>query len=129
MRRMLLVPILAALVAIWGCGSAPQKPQPQLKPPPALPAENPTPAPATSPPSKTDAKVAAIVSKLLDKPVVKSADRFIQDLGCDSLDCAEIIIEVEDTFKISIPDEGSEKLRTVGDLAAFVDKELKKKAK
>ena len=48
----------------------------------------------------------------LDKVVPES--NFVNDLGCDSLDAVELIMEVEDAFDISIPDDDGEKMQTVG---------------
>jgi len=49
------------------------------------------------------------------------------DLGCDSLDGVEVIMECEKQFKINISDVDAEKILTVGDLANAVDAELAKK--
>ncbi len=43
---------------------------------------------------------------------------FIEDLGADSLDIVELVMEFEKEFNIDIPDEDAEKLRTVGDAVA-----------
>jgi acyl carrier protein len=46
--------------------------------------------------------------------------RFVEDLGADSLDALELLLEVEDGFEISIPDEQAEKVRTIGDAVNLV---------
>jgi acyl carrier protein len=46
---------------------------------------------------------------------------FIDDLGADSLDIVELVMEFEKEFNIEIPDEDAEKLRTVGDALAYLD--------
>jgi acyl carrier protein len=46
---------------------------------------------------------------------------FIDDLGADSLDIVELVMEFEKEFNIDIPDEDAEKLRTVGDAIAYLE--------
>jgi acyl carrier protein len=46
---------------------------------------------------------------------------FIDDLGADSLDIVELVMEFEKEFNIEIPDEDAEKLRTVGDALAYLN--------
>ena len=46
---------------------------------------------------------------------------FIDDLGADSLDIVELVMEFEKEFNIDIPDEEAEKLRTVGDAVAYLN--------
>ena len=52
--------------------------------------------------------------------VVEGAS-FIDDLGADSLDIVELVMEFEKEFNIDIPDEDAEKLRTVGDAVAYLN--------
>ncbi len=49
------------------------------------------------------------------------------DLGADSLDAVELIMGVEDKYKINIPDEEAEKIRTFGDLVDYVTNHYKEK--
>jgi len=49
---------------------------------------------------------------------------FINDLGADSLDTVELVMEFEDEFEISIPDEDAEKIQTVGDAVTYITKKL-----
>ena len=49
---------------------------------------------------------------------------FINDLGADSLDTVELVMELEDEFEISIPDEEAEKIRTVGDAIKHISDHL-----
>jgi acyl carrier protein len=46
---------------------------------------------------------------------------FINDLGADSLDTVELIMEFEDAFDMNIPDEEAEKIRTVGDAIKYIE--------
>ena len=51
----------------------------------------------------------------------------LRDLGADSLDTVELIMEFEKAFNITIPDEAaSEKISTVGDAISYIENELKK---
>ena len=45
---------------------------------------------------------------------------FINDLGADSLDTVELVMEFEDEFEISIPDEDAEKIQTVGSAISYI---------
>ena len=63
-----------------------------------------------------------IVDKLgVDKSKVTSEARFIEDLGADSLDTVELIMEFEEEFGIEIPDEEAEKLTTVKAAVEYID--------
>lgn len=50
---------------------------------------------------------------------------FINDLGADSLDIVELIMGFETTFGIQIPDEEAEKIKTVGDVYAYLEQNAK----
>jgi len=56
---------------------------------------------------------------------VKDAASFIDDLGADSLDTAELVMAFEQEFGISIPDEEAEKIKTVGQAVEHVKKAVK----
>jgi acyl carrier protein len=73
------------------------------------------------------AKVKAIiVDKLgVDEGEVSPEASFTNDLGADSLDTVELIMEFEKEFNISIPDEEAEKIATVGDAVDFLEKNVK----
>ncbi|MCA8980797.1 MAG: acyl carrier protein [Planctomycetes bacterium] len=51
---------------------------------------------------------------------VTEATSFINDLGADSLDTVELVMEFEDEFEISIPDEDAEKIQTVGSAIEYI---------
>lgn len=62
-----------------------------------------------------------IVEKLgVDPNEVTPAAGFTTDLGADSLDTVELIMEFEKEFNITIPDEKAESIKTVGDAIAFI---------
>lgn len=65
---------------------------------------------------------AIIVDKLgVDSTVVTETANFTNDLGADSLDTVELIMEFEKAFNINIPDEeASDKIQTVGDAIAYI---------
>ena len=64
-----------------------------------------------------------IVDKLgIDEEKVTREASFKDDLGADSLDIAELVMELEDEFDMEIPDEEAEKINTVGDALDFIDK-------
>ncbi len=54
---------------------------------------------------------------------------FVKDLGIDSLDYAEIVMDFEQTFDIRIPDEDAEKLSTIGAAVNYIENKLKEKQK
>lgn len=58
----------------------------------------------------------------VNRDQVTDAAAFIDDLGADSLDIAELVMEFEDAFGINIPDN-EDSLRTVGDAVKFIAKE------
>ena len=52
---------------------------------------------------------------------VSSDASFVEDLGADSLDTVELIMEFEKEFNIAIPDDQAEKIQTVGDAIAYIE--------
>ena len=71
----------------------------------------------------TEEKVIAIVSEQLGVPVeeISRESSFVDDLKADSLDVVELVMEFEDTFGITIPDDDYEKIRTVGDAIEYIE--------
>ncbi|MDX1629417.1 MAG: acyl carrier protein [Fulvivirga sp.] len=49
---------------------------------------------------------------------------FVKDLGIDSLDYAELVMEFEQTFDIRIPDEDAEQLQTINQAVNYIDKKM-----
>lgn len=67
-----------------------------------------------------------IVDKLgIDAAEVNETSSFTGDLGADSLDTVELIMEFEKEFNISIPDEAAEKITTVGDAISYIQANAK----
>jgi len=72
------------------------------------------------------AKVKDIIEKELgvEREKVTDGASFMEDLGADSLDVVELVMEFEKEFNVDIPDEDAEKLRTVGDAIAYLNAKL-----
>ena len=71
-------------------------------------------------------KVKEIIIEQLDvegDQVTEQAS-FIEDLGADSLDTVELVMALEESFDIEIPDEDAEKIKTVRDAVEYIDKHV-----
>ncbi len=77
--------------------------------------------------SDVSSKVTAIiVDKLgVDESEVTSEASFTNDLGADSLDTVELIMEFEKEFNIAIPDDQAEKIGTVGEAVSYIEENSK----
>ena len=74
----------------------------------------------------SDRVKAIIVDKLgVDEGQVTETAAFTTDLGADSLDTVDLIMEFEKEFGIIIPDEEAEKIQTVGDAISYIEKQGK----
>ena len=73
-------------------------------------------------PEDTEAKVIGIVAEQLgvDKAEITPETSFVNDLNADSLDVVELVMEFEDEFNMSIPDEEAEKIQTVGQAIEYI---------
>ena len=73
-------------------------------------------------------KVRKIITEQLDvvEQNVKLESTFIEDLGADSLGLVELVLAFEEAFEIDIPDEDTEKIRTVQDAIDYIEKHAKK---
>ena len=73
---------------------------------------------------ETEEKVVSIVAEQLDvdKDKVKPETSFISDLGADSLDIVELVMEFEEAFGVTIDDEDAEKIKTVGEAVDYINK-------
>ena len=60
----------------------------------------------------------------VNKEQVTESTSFIEDVGADSLDIVELVMELEEEFEITIPDEEAEKIKTVGEAIDYIVKEL-----
>ncbi len=71
-------------------------------------------------------KVFQIVSEQMsvEKSELSAATSFVNDLNADSLDTVELVMELEDEFDLTIPDEEAEKLKTVGEAITYLRKQL-----
>ena len=74
------------------------------------------------------AEVRRIIKDQLDveEKDIKSESTFIDDLGADSLGLVELVLAFEEAFEIDIPDEDTEKIRTVQDAIDYIEKNAKK---
>ncbi|MDR1911411.1 MAG: acyl carrier protein [Helicobacteraceae bacterium] len=68
-------------------------------------------------------EVKAIVVEQLNvsEEEVKESSKFVEDLGADSLDVVELVMALEEKFDVEIPDEDTEKIKTVGDVINYVE--------
>lgn len=73
-------------------------------------------------PDSIEAKVIEIVSEQMgvDKSEITRETSFVNDLNADSLDTVELVMEFEDGFDLSIPDEEAEKIQTVGQAIQYI---------
>lgn len=58
----------------------------------------------------------------VEREKVSPESHFVNDLGADSLDTVELVMELEDEFEINIPDDAAEKIQTVGQAIEFIEK-------
>jgi acyl carrier protein len=74
-------------------------------------------------------RIRAIISDqlMVEPEEVTDESSFVEDLGADSLDTVELIMEFEDEFGIEISDEDAEKISTVGEAIAYLEKLVGKK--
>ena len=73
-------------------------------------------------PDEIEQKVIEIVSEQMnvDKSEITRETSFVNDLNADSLDTVELVMEFEDQFELSIPDEEAEKIQTVGQAIDYI---------
>ena len=62
----------------------------------------------------------------VDEKDIKPESSFIDDLGADSLGLVELVLAFEEAFEIDIPDEDTEKIRTVQDAVSYIESHAKK---
>ena len=77
--------------------------------------------------SDIEARVKKIIAEQLGVPEadVSNEKAFVADLGADSLDTVELVMEFEEEFDITIPDEEAEKIQTVGQAIQYIEEHSK----
>jgi acyl carrier protein len=97
------------------------------RPPP--PAGRPEPLSEGPVVASVEERVIEIVCENLgvNKEQVTRNTSFIEDVGADSLDIVELVMELEEEFEITIPDDQAEKIKTVGEAIDYIQRELDKK--
>ena len=75
-----------------------------------------------------ETKVTAILTEKLGVPnsQITPDASFVRDLGIDSLDYAELVMEFELTFDIKIPDDDAEKMQTIGQAVSYIQSKVVK---
>lgn len=76
--------------------------------------------------TSVEERVIEKVSKCLgaSRDSITRDTRFIEDIGADSLDIVELVMELEEEFDVNIPDEEQEKIKTVGEAIDYIEREL-----
>lgn len=71
-------------------------------------------------------KVKKIISEQLevDQSIISESSTITGDLGADSLDLVDLAMSIEDEFDIELSDEALDKIKTVGDLAAYIEQKI-----
>lgn len=74
--------------------------------------------------ASVEERVVQIVSEQLGvaKEKVSRETSFVNDLGADSLDTVELVMELEEEFNINIPEDAAEKIQTVGEAIEYIEK-------
>ncbi len=68
-------------------------------------------------------KIKELISKQLNKPVEDITEdcEFVKDLGADSLDVVEMLMNLEEEFDITVPEEEAVNIKTVGDIVKIIE--------
>ena len=79
--------------------------------------------------SSIEQRVKAIVAEQLGvkEEEVTNDSSFVDDLGADSLDIVELVMELEEEFDVQIPDTDAEKIKTVGEAIDYIEAKQKEK--
>ena len=77
--------------------------------------------------ASVEERVIDIVAEQLgaDKEKISAATHFVNDLGADSLDTVELVMELEEEFDINIPDDAAEKIQTIGEAVKHIEENTK----
>ena len=80
--------------------------------------------------AEIEEKVLQIVSEQMsvDKSEITQETSFVNDLNADSLDTVELVMELEDEFDLTIPDDEAEKLKIVGEAVDYIQQQVEKKS-
>jgi len=80
--------------------------------------------------ASVEERVIDIVAEQLgvSKEQIKRETSFVNDLGADSLDTVELVMELEEEFDINIPDDAAEKIQTVGQAIEHISKTIEEKS-
>lgn len=72
----------------------------------------------------TSEKIKELIAKQLNKPVSEITDEkeVVKDLGADSLDVMEMLMNLEEEFNITVPEEDAMGIKTVGDIVNLIEK-------
>ena len=72
----------------------------------------------------TAEKIKELIAKQLNKPVAEITEEkeVVKDLGADSLDVVEMLMNLEEEFDISVPESEAVKIKTVGDIVKLIEK-------
>lgn len=72
-------------------------------------------------------KVKDLISQQLNKPVdeITEDKEVVKDLGADSLDVVEMLMNLEEEFNITVPEEDAVNIKTVGDIVKIIDEKNK----
>ena len=72
-------------------------------------------------------KLTAMLAERFDveKEKITAETRIMEDLGADSLDIVDMLMTLEDDYNITIPEETAQEMKTVGDVADFLEKNFK----
>jgi acyl carrier protein len=68
---------------------------------------------------RRNTQVASVKERVID---IVAETSFVNDLGADSLDVVELVMELEEEFDINIPDDAAEKIQTVGQAVDYIEK-------
>ena len=71
-------------------------------------------------------KVVEIIARQLqiDTDMIDEHTKIMEDLGADSLDVVEMLMNLEDAYSVSIPDDEAVKIKTVGDVVSYIENSL-----
>ena len=80
--------------------------------------------------SEVAERIIEIVAEKMDKPKeeITEEKHFVNDLGADSLDTVELMMDIEDEFDLSIPEEEAQKIQTIGNAIKYVEEHAGSKA-